>query len=73
MFSNRFDILMSKNNFLKIKKIYIILMHFQIKNILKSNHYHTLKHPLYKWYIVYSKFFSSIPLTYSVIYAYHKQ
>jgi hypothetical protein len=34
----------------KIKK-YIILMHFHIKNILKSNRYHYLKHPkkiLYK-------------------------
>jgi len=32
-----------KNKFKKIKKN-IILMHFGMKNILKSNHNHTLKH-----------------------------
>jgi hypothetical protein len=33
----------SKNNFKKIKK-YIILMHFSMKGILKSNCNYTLKH-----------------------------
>jgi hypothetical protein len=37
---------MSKINFKKDKKIYIILMQFQVKNSLKSNVYHTLKHLL---------------------------
>jgi hypothetical protein len=39
MFSNRFDVLMSK---IFIFKNNIILMYFQVKN----NHYHTFKHPL---------------------------
>jgi hypothetical protein len=33
------------NNFLKIKK-YIILMYFSVKNTLKNNYNHTLKHAL---------------------------
>lgn len=36
---------------LKNKK-YIILIHFQAKSILKSNHYYALKHPpkeIYRW------------------------
>jgi hypothetical protein len=43
MFSNHFDADV-KNNFKKIKKN-IILMCFGMKNTLKSNGYHTLKHP----------------------------
>ena len=43
MFSDYFDMLMSKK-ILKIKKN-IILMCFGMKNTLKSNHYHTPKHP----------------------------
>jgi hypothetical protein len=44
MFSDYFDVLISKI-ILKNKK-YIILMCFEVKNTLKSNHYHTLKHQL---------------------------
>jgi hypothetical protein len=40
MFSDHFDALISKIIFKKIKK-YIILMHFQVKSTLKSNHNHT--------------------------------
>jgi len=40
MFSDYFDVLMSKIIFLKN----IILMCFKIKNILKKNRYHTFKH-----------------------------
>jgi hypothetical protein len=40
MFLDHFDVLMSKNNFKKIKK-YIILMCFRMKNTLKSNNYHS--------------------------------
>jgi len=39
-----FDVLMSKINFKKIKKN-IILMHFQVKSILKNNRNHIPKHP----------------------------
>jgi hypothetical protein len=42
VFSNHFDVLMSKIIFKNNKKI--ILMHFQIKNTLKINRNHTLKH-----------------------------
>jgi len=35
---------MLKIIFKKLKK-YIILMHFRVKNILKNNRNHTLKHP----------------------------
>jgi hypothetical protein len=40
MFLDYFNVLMSNNNFLKIKKN-IILMHFQVKNTLKNNRNHT--------------------------------
>ena len=43
MFSNHFNVLMSKIIFLKNK--IIILMYFRMKNTLKTNSYHTLKHP----------------------------
>jgi hypothetical protein len=39
---DRFDVLMSKMIFKKIKNI--ISMYFDTKNYLKSNHYHTVKH-----------------------------
>jgi len=45
VFSDYFDILMSKINFFKIKKF--ILIHFQAKNTLKNNRYHTFKHRLH--------------------------
>jgi len=43
VFSDHLDVLMSKMIFLKIKK-YIILMHFRVKNTLKSNQNHIPKH-----------------------------
>jgi hypothetical protein len=43
MFSNHFNMLISKIIFL-IKNI--ILIYFKIKNTLKNNRYHTFKHPL---------------------------
>jgi hypothetical protein len=43
MFSDRFDMLISKLIFKKWKNI--VLMYFRAKNILK-NRYHTPKHPL---------------------------
>jgi len=39
-----FLIYIVKNNFKKIKNIYIILMCFEMKNILKRNRYHIFKH-----------------------------
>jgi hypothetical protein len=42
MFSNCFDVLMSKIIF-KNKYIYY-LMYFRVKNIFKNNHYRTFKH-----------------------------
>jgi hypothetical protein len=42
MFSNHFDVLISKKNFKKN----IILMYFRAKNILKSSRYYTPKHLL---------------------------
>ena len=41
VFSNHFDILMSKIIFKKLKNI--IDMYFNMKNYLKSNHNHTVK------------------------------
>jgi hypothetical protein len=41
VFFYRFDVLISKIIFFKKKNI--ILMHFQVKNTLKCNSYHTLK------------------------------
>ena len=43
-FLDRFDVLMSKIIFKKWKNI--IDMYFGTKSYLKSNHYHTAKHPL---------------------------
>jgi hypothetical protein len=43
VFSDYFDVLMSKIIFFKIKKN-IILMDFRVKSTLKNNHNHTLKH-----------------------------
>jgi hypothetical protein len=42
---DHFDVLMSKKTFKKIKKN-IILMCFEMKNTLKSNSNHPLKHAL---------------------------
>jgi len=44
MFLDYFDVRMVKIIYFFLKYIYIILMCFKIKNILKNNHYHTLKH-----------------------------
>jgi hypothetical protein len=43
-FLDRFDVMMSKIIFKKWKNI--IDMYFGMKNYLKSNHYHTVKHAL---------------------------
>jgi hypothetical protein len=39
MFFDRFDMLILKISFKKLKNIYIILMHFQVKITLKNNQY----------------------------------
>jgi hypothetical protein len=41
VFLDHFDVLISEIIFLKN----IILMYFQVKNILKSNYYHIPQHP----------------------------
>jgi hypothetical protein len=47
VFLDHFDVLMSKIIFKKLK-IYIILMHFRVKNTLKNNRYHNSKYSLEK-------------------------
>ena len=42
MFSYHFDVMISK----------IILMYFEMKNTLKNNCYHTLKHASFQWIAV---------------------
>jgi len=46
IFLDHFDALISKIFFLK--KINIILIHFQVKSTLKSNHNHISKHASFK-------------------------
>jgi hypothetical protein len=44
IFLDHFNVLMSKIIFLKF---FIILLYFEIKNILKNYRYHTLEHPFH--------------------------
>jgi len=50
-FLDRFDVLMSKMIFKNWKNI--ISIYFGTKSYLKSNHYHTAKHPLNPWDWIY--------------------